>query len=153
MGREERGGWQAADLGASEMLVIHSSVPVACSPRGPPWPQTHDSLQVLAQLGTDLATSPASPGHLNSEAPFSPQVPTSRDVGWPGTWDTWAGIEPWELSARRGSELPRKPAHSEEAPRKEEEAPRKNVWKAAREAGENPAAAWMSTSESQEDPS
>ena len=51
------GRWQAAGLGEFEMLVIHSSVPAERRPRGPPWPQTHDSLQVLARLRTDLATS------------------------------------------------------------------------------------------------
>lgn len=145
------GRWQAAGLGEFEMLVIHSSVPAERRPRGPPWPQTHDSLQVLARLRTDLATSSALLGHPNSEVSLSTQVPMSRGLarnaghlGWDGT----VGV----VSTQVGSEPPRKPVQSEQG-EGEGAAPRKNVWKAARETGENPAAIQMSASESQEDPS
>lgn len=144
-GREEWGGWQAADLGEFEVLVIHSSVLVECSPRGPPWPRIHDSLQGLARLGTDLATSSASLGHLHSEVPIRHQAPLSCGLAWN------VGHLGWDVVSRQvGSEPPRKAVRTEQG---EGEAPRKNLWKAAREAGENPAGAWMSASASQEDPS
>lgn len=74
----------------------------------------------------------------------------SRGLAWNAGHLGWDGTVR-VVSTRVGSEPPRKPVQSEQG-KGEEAAPRKNVWKAARETGENPAAVQMSASECQEDP-
>lgn len=68
-----------------EITVIQSGVLIGHGPaRARPGLRHMTPLQVLARLGTDLATSSASFGHLNSEDPFRTQVSVHA---------TWAGQE------------------------------------------------------------